>query len=116
MPSEIIISNPGLETVEEGDYGYVVIRDGEYAGRTGYYDDDEYECAEDEGDDEDDERGITWAIVYLDGPPTLGRAIYCSHNALRPATEAEEKAWADVNQSEAAYERALTTNRSSEEE
>lgn len=50
-------------------YGPVYITDGPYAGRIGYYDDDEFECSEhidwDDVVDDDAIEGQYFAIIYF---------------------------------------------------
>ena len=61
------------EKAEKLEYGSVLITDGEYEGKLGYYDNDEF----------DEELGKEVAVVYL-GTPFQSDYLLIEHDCLHP--------------------------------
>ena len=58
-----------MEQIKQGDFGPVLITKGKNKGDVGYYDDD---------------RDLSYALVYLAGMPTLGKATLIRRCHLIP--------------------------------
>ncbi len=89
-------TKPSAKPVEYEAWGYVVVTKGRFAGRIGYYDDDDT---------------TRTAIVYLDGglagaPPLLSPYELIPRSSLRQATPAEAKEYQARNQNELSHARA----------
>ncbi len=109
--SGVVAKSSADGSVELEGWGCVVLRadaEGiehtylvEFAGQTGYYDDDEWEpdfpeswdaLSEEEREEEGEEAGETYAIVYF-GAPLLDAYHLIPYSWLRPATAAEALAY-----------------------